>query len=104
MGRFIVAVNRCATQKSCATPIPRGTVLWNPTPSASLRAGSCAQNAQGWGTLGHGFVLQKSKSKTKSKSKSKTRAADRNVRSTRAAAFAKLPLDLPITGDARAVN
>jgi hypothetical protein len=29
--------------------IPRGTVPWNPTPSASLRAGSCAQNAQRMG-------------------------------------------------------
>jgi hypothetical protein len=27
-----------------------GTRSWNPTPSTSLRAGPCAQNAQGWGT------------------------------------------------------
>ena len=46
----------------------------------------------------------KVKIENKVKVKIKTRAADRNVRSTRAAAFAKLPLDLPITGDARAVN
>ena len=30
---------------------PRDWLQWNPTPSASLRAGSRAQNAQGWGTL-----------------------------------------------------
>ena len=33
---------------------------WNPTPAAPLRAGSCAQNAQRWGT----GSSEKSKSKS----------------------------------------
>ena len=49
----------------------------NPTPSASLRAGSCAQNSQGWGTLGT-FLFE-----GKSQATSKSKAADRSVRSTR---------------------
>jgi hypothetical protein len=66
----IAAVNRCATQKQEQIKIkiktqdknrnrnrnqnqmqePWRTLPWNPTPSASLRAGSCAKNAQGWST------------------------------------------------------
>ena|SRR5208282_320658 len=48
----------------------------------------CAQNAQGWGTLGCGLVRedqrpnQKQGSKARSKAKSTSKAADRSVRST----------------------
>ena len=41
----------------------------------------CAENAQGWGTLG---VFEDRKSKSKSKSDPKSKATDRSVRSTRA--------------------